>query len=223
MDTALSIAQALLAAIFAHHRHRQAHPAARDRWPPGRCSWAADVTDAQFRTIGALEVLAAVALVAGRGARRPDPHRARRHRARAHHGRRDRDARTARRDGAPRRAGRAARRLAVRRGLSARSMTVVLDRPRTAATTISTALERVPARGPRPAGQHVRRARPRRRDVAGAAGDLLPARCRALGSAVDADVRRARRRRAPRSRRCLPASACGGATPWRSSRSTAAS
>ena len=63
MDTALSIAQALLAAIFLiTGTVKLTQP--REKMAAGPMRWAADVTDAQFRTIGALEVLAAVALVA---------------------------------------------------------------------------------------------------------------------------------------------------------------
>jgi uncharacterized membrane protein YphA (DoxX/SURF4 family) len=63
MDTALSIAQALLAAIFLiTGTVKLMQP--REKMAAGPMRWAADVTDAQYRTIGALEVLAAVALVA---------------------------------------------------------------------------------------------------------------------------------------------------------------
>jgi uncharacterized membrane protein YphA (DoxX/SURF4 family) len=63
MDTALSIAQALLAAIFLiTGTVKLTQP--RAKMAAGPMRWAADVTDAQFRTLGALEVLAAVALIA---------------------------------------------------------------------------------------------------------------------------------------------------------------
>ena len=63
MDMALSIAQALLAAIFLiTGTVKLTQP--REKMAAGPMRWAADVTDAQFRTLGALEVLAAVALVA---------------------------------------------------------------------------------------------------------------------------------------------------------------
>jgi hypothetical protein len=62
MDTTLWIAQALLAAIFAATGTiKLTQP--REQLAAGPMSWAADVTDAQFRTIGALEVLAAAGLV----------------------------------------------------------------------------------------------------------------------------------------------------------------
>ena len=63
MDTALSIAQALLAAIFLiTGTAKLVQP--RKKMAAGLMRWAADVTDAQFRTIGVLEVLGAVALLA---------------------------------------------------------------------------------------------------------------------------------------------------------------
>ena len=63
MDTALSIAQALLAAIFLiTGTVKLTQP--RAKMAAGPMRWAAAVTDAQFRTLGALEVLAAVALIA---------------------------------------------------------------------------------------------------------------------------------------------------------------
>ena len=62
MDTTLWIAEALLAAIFAiTGTVKLTQP--RELLAAGPMSWAADVTDAQFRTIGALEVLGAVGLV----------------------------------------------------------------------------------------------------------------------------------------------------------------
>ncbi len=63
MDTALSIAQALLAAIFLiTGTVKLTHPPEKKAAGPMRS--AADLTDAHFRTHGALEVLAAVALIA---------------------------------------------------------------------------------------------------------------------------------------------------------------
>jgi hypothetical protein len=62
MDTTLWISQALLAAIFAATGTvKLTQP--REQLAAGPMSWAADVTDGQFRTIGALEVFAAVGLV----------------------------------------------------------------------------------------------------------------------------------------------------------------
>ena len=69
MDTALSIAQALLAAIFLiTGTVKLTQP--REKMAAGPMRWAADVTDGQFRTLGALEVLAAVGAHRCRGARR---------------------------------------------------------------------------------------------------------------------------------------------------------
>jgi uncharacterized membrane protein YphA (DoxX/SURF4 family) len=62
MDTALWIAQALLATIFlitGSIKLTQPRAAMAD----GPMAWAADVTDQQFRTIGALEVLGAMGLI----------------------------------------------------------------------------------------------------------------------------------------------------------------
>ena len=62
MDTTLWIAEVLLAAIFATTGAvKLTQP--RQQLAAGPMSWAADVSDAQFRTIGALEVLAAAGLV----------------------------------------------------------------------------------------------------------------------------------------------------------------
>ena len=63
MDTALSIAQALLAAIFLiTGTVKLTQP--REKMAAGPMRWAARVTDAQFRTLGALEVSAAVTVIA---------------------------------------------------------------------------------------------------------------------------------------------------------------
>jgi hypothetical protein len=57
MDTALWIAQSLLAGIFlATGLMKLTQP--RLRLAAGPMAWAADVTDARFRTIGLLEVMA---------------------------------------------------------------------------------------------------------------------------------------------------------------------
>ena len=62
MDTALWIVQGLLAAIFlATGTTKLTQP--RERLAAGPMGWAADVTDAQFRTIGLLEVFGAAGLV----------------------------------------------------------------------------------------------------------------------------------------------------------------
>jgi uncharacterized membrane protein YphA (DoxX/SURF4 family) len=63
MDTALSIGQALLVAIFlGTGTVKLTQP--RATMAAGPMRWAADVSDAQFRAIGALEVLGAGAIVA---------------------------------------------------------------------------------------------------------------------------------------------------------------
>ena len=128
MDTTLWIAEALLAAIFAiTGTVKLTQP--RELLAAGPMSWAADVTDAQFRTIGALEVLGAVGLVLAAALGAPgltalaatglaltmvgaivDP-------------------RAAARDGAPGRPGRAARGLDLRRDRSGRPMTGTLAQP----------------------------------------------------------------------------------------------
>ena len=62
METALWIAQALLAAIFlATGLTKLTQP--RAKLAAGPMRWAADVTDGQFRTIGLLEVLGAAGLI----------------------------------------------------------------------------------------------------------------------------------------------------------------
>jgi uncharacterized membrane protein YphA (DoxX/SURF4 family) len=62
MNTGLWIAQALLAAVFlTTGTVKLTH--AREEMATGPMPWAADVSDARFRTIGALEVLAVVGLV----------------------------------------------------------------------------------------------------------------------------------------------------------------
>jgi uncharacterized membrane protein YphA (DoxX/SURF4 family) len=62
MDTALWIAQALLAAVFLITGvTKLAQP--RAKMAAGPMRWAADVSDAQFRTIGVLEVLGALGLI----------------------------------------------------------------------------------------------------------------------------------------------------------------
>jgi uncharacterized membrane protein YphA (DoxX/SURF4 family) len=62
METALWIAQALLAAIFLiTGLTKLTQP--RAKMAAGPMRWAADVTDAQFRTIGLLEVLGAAGLI----------------------------------------------------------------------------------------------------------------------------------------------------------------
>ena len=62
MDTALWITQGLLAAIFlATGMVKLSQP--RAKMAAGPMTWAADVTDVQFRTIGALEVLGALGLL----------------------------------------------------------------------------------------------------------------------------------------------------------------
>jgi len=62
MDTALWIAQSLLAAIFTvTGLVKLTQP--RERLAAGMMSWAADVSDAQFRTIGLLELLGAAGLI----------------------------------------------------------------------------------------------------------------------------------------------------------------
>jgi uncharacterized membrane protein YphA (DoxX/SURF4 family) len=62
MATGIWIAQALLAAIFlATGTIKLTH--AREQMAAGPMRWAADVSDARFRTIGALEVLAVAGLV----------------------------------------------------------------------------------------------------------------------------------------------------------------
>ena len=62
MDTTLWITQALLAAIFLiTGLTKLTQP--RAKMAAGPMRWAADVSDAQFRTIGLLEVLAALGLI----------------------------------------------------------------------------------------------------------------------------------------------------------------
>jgi uncharacterized membrane protein YphA (DoxX/SURF4 family) len=62
MDTALWIVQVLLAAIFLlTGMTKLTQP--RQKMAAGPMRWAADVTDAQFRTIGLLEVLGAIGLI----------------------------------------------------------------------------------------------------------------------------------------------------------------
>jgi uncharacterized membrane protein YphA (DoxX/SURF4 family) len=61
MDTALWIAQALLAAIFITSGTVKLTQS-RAKMAAGPMPWAADVTDAQFRTVGALEILGVVGL-----------------------------------------------------------------------------------------------------------------------------------------------------------------
>jgi uncharacterized membrane protein YphA (DoxX/SURF4 family) len=61
-DTTLWIAQGLLAAIFLiTGTTKLTQP--RAKMAAGMMSWAADVTDVQFRTIGALEVAGAIGLL----------------------------------------------------------------------------------------------------------------------------------------------------------------
>jgi uncharacterized membrane protein YphA (DoxX/SURF4 family) len=62
METALWIVQVLLAAIFLlTGMTKLTQP--RQKMAAGPMRWAADVTDAQFRTIGLLEVLGAISLI----------------------------------------------------------------------------------------------------------------------------------------------------------------
>jgi uncharacterized membrane protein YphA (DoxX/SURF4 family) len=62
MDTLLWIAQALLAAVFLITGvTKLAQP--RAKMAAGPMRWAADVSDAQFRTIGLLEILGALGLI----------------------------------------------------------------------------------------------------------------------------------------------------------------
>jgi hypothetical protein len=62
MDTALWIMQALLAAIFLTTGvTKLTQP--RAKMAAGPMRWAADISDAQFRTIGLLEVLGALGLI----------------------------------------------------------------------------------------------------------------------------------------------------------------
>jgi uncharacterized membrane protein YphA (DoxX/SURF4 family) len=62
METALWIAQTLLAAIFfVAGTTKLTQP--RLKLAAGPMTWAADVTDAQFRTVGLLEVLGALGLI----------------------------------------------------------------------------------------------------------------------------------------------------------------
>lgn len=62
MDTALWIAQSLLAGIFlATGLMKLTQP--RLKMAAGPMAWAADVTDARFRTIGLLEVIGAIGLI----------------------------------------------------------------------------------------------------------------------------------------------------------------
>lgn len=62
MNTALWIAQGSLAAIFTLTGMTKLTQR-RERLAAGPMSWAADVTDAQFKAIGLVEVLAAVGLI----------------------------------------------------------------------------------------------------------------------------------------------------------------
>ena len=62
METALWIVEGLLAAIFLlTGMTKLTQP--RQKMAAGPMRWAADVTDAQFRTIGLLEVLGAIGLI----------------------------------------------------------------------------------------------------------------------------------------------------------------
>jgi uncharacterized membrane protein YphA (DoxX/SURF4 family) len=62
METALWIVQVLLAAIFlVTGTTKLTQP--REKMAAGPMRWAADVTDAQFRSIGAVEVLGAIGLI----------------------------------------------------------------------------------------------------------------------------------------------------------------
>jgi uncharacterized membrane protein YphA (DoxX/SURF4 family) len=62
METALWIAQTLLAAIFfVAGTTKLTQP--RRKLAAGPMTWAADVTDGQFRTVGLLEVLGALGLI----------------------------------------------------------------------------------------------------------------------------------------------------------------
>ena len=62
MDTVLWILQVLLAVLFTiTGLTKLTQP--REKLAAGMMSWAADVTDAQFRTIGVLELLGAAGLV----------------------------------------------------------------------------------------------------------------------------------------------------------------
>jgi uncharacterized membrane protein YphA (DoxX/SURF4 family) len=62
MHTALWIARGLLAAIFTiTGLTKLTQP--REKMAAGMMSWAADVSDAQFRTIGVLELLGAAGLI----------------------------------------------------------------------------------------------------------------------------------------------------------------
>jgi uncharacterized membrane protein YphA (DoxX/SURF4 family) len=62
METALWIVQVLLAAIFlVTGTTKLTQP--RQKMAAGPMRWAADVTDAQFRTIGLLEVVGAIGLI----------------------------------------------------------------------------------------------------------------------------------------------------------------
>ena len=62
METALWIVQVLLAAIFlVTGTTKLTQP--RQKMAAGPMRWAADVTDAQFRTIGLLEVIGALGLI----------------------------------------------------------------------------------------------------------------------------------------------------------------
>jgi uncharacterized membrane protein YphA (DoxX/SURF4 family) len=62
VETALWIGQVLLAAIFLMTgMTKLTQP--RQKMAAGPMRWAADVTDAQFRTIGLLEVLGAIGLI----------------------------------------------------------------------------------------------------------------------------------------------------------------
>jgi uncharacterized membrane protein YphA (DoxX/SURF4 family) len=62
METALWIVQVLLAAIFlVTGTTKLTQP--RQKMAAGPMRWAADVTDAQFRTIGLLEVLGSIGLI----------------------------------------------------------------------------------------------------------------------------------------------------------------
>ena len=64
MDTTLLIAEVLLGAIFlTSGTIKLTQP--RRKMAAGAMRWAADVTDAQYRTVGALEVLGVLGLVLG--------------------------------------------------------------------------------------------------------------------------------------------------------------
>ena len=98
METTLWIVQVLLAVIFTlTGLTKLTQP--RAKMAAGPMRWAADVSDAQFRLIGALEVLGAIGLIlpAALGVA-PMLTPARRRGPRAHHGRRDPHTRAPRRE-----------------------------------------------------------------------------------------------------------------------------